>query len=190
MVPENTQAILVRPAPHLSLPRPAPARQLTFPPFCRSTTWQCAGLIFQAEGKKLLRMAQGLPCECLRRRVSIEPLWGVDWSAEMVLEHLIEVGSAYAETIIHLSHGESPWHEFDFADAMPHGGAGQQIVADYSRFLTDFAAVLSEDLGDRESTVTHPHPWHGDLAARGWHCLAAFDQSAYRHQMARILSGL
>jgi hypothetical protein len=108
----------------------------------------------------------------------------------MVLEHLIDVGSAYAEIIIHLSQGESPWRDVDLAAVAPRGGNGPEILDFFRSFLNDFAEALAEDIGERDHRFTHPHPWYGRLNAQHWHSLAAFHQSVHRDQMERIVSAL
>jgi hypothetical protein len=90
-------------------------RHLLLRTFCQVTTWEQANHMFQAEGRRLLKIADALPRKPLGRKVLIQPLWGIDdvsrdWSFEMVLEHLIVAGSAWAETLIQLSNGERPWH--------------------------------------------------------------------------------
>jgi hypothetical protein len=194
MVFHDTQ-VLARPASRLPTAQPTANHKLLFASFCHSTTWNGASRIFQAEGKKLLRMAQTLPRGLLGRRVLIEPLCGIDnglcrWSVEMILEHLIETGCIYAEIIIQLSHGETPWRKVDLAAAMPHGGNGIEIIGHYRNFLDDFGKVLMEDIGERNQPVAYPHPWYGRLDVRHWHSLAAFHQSIHRDQMERIVSAL
>lgn len=168
--------------------RPSSALSLLFSLYCQSTSWDSASRLFQAEGQRLLQEAQALPCELLNRKVQVG--YSRHWSAEMVLEHLIEVGTIYAEIIVHLSHGESPWHEIDPAMVIPDGGTGTQILDDYSSFLNDFASVLSEDIGGTETAITHPHPYYGELTVHGWLCLAAFHQRVHCDQMERIVASL
>jgi hypothetical protein len=168
--------------------RPSSTQRLLFSLFCKSTSWDSAGLLFQTEGQKLLQEARALPHELLSRKVQVG--YSRHWSAEMVLEHLIELGTIYAEVIVHLSHGESPWHEIDPAMVIPEGGAGSRILGDYSSFLNDFASVLSEDVGGTETALTHPHPYYGELTAHGWLCLAAFHQRVHCDQIEQIVASL
>jgi hypothetical protein len=131
--------------------------------------------------------------DAFRTRVLIRPLWGIEdssryWSAEMVLEHLIEVGARIATAIVELSHGEKPGA--DGADGSPGGGRGPGLLQDYRAFLSDYADTLCEDVGDRASKLTHPHPWFGELSAHRWACLAAFHQAVHRRQLQAIVAGL
>lgn len=192
---EDHQGLLTSPAAGHGGASLTSARRLLLSSFCRSTTWERAGHIFLTEGSSLIRLTEALPSEILGRRVRIDPIWGTGdesrcWSTEMVLEHLIEAGSAFAEIIIHLSHEERPWHEIDVVCARPQGGMGARVIADYKSFLDDFGGALSEDIGSTETAATHLHPWYGRLTAHDWHCLAAFHQRAHRQQVERILAGL
>jgi hypothetical protein len=112
----------------------------------------------------------------------------LDWSAGMVLEHLIEAGAAFGRIVVELSNGERPWGGLDLAAIRPDGRRGAQVVQDFENFLTDFAEALSEDAGDQGCTLTYPHPWHGELTAQGWHSLAAFHQRMHRRQMEQIVA--
>ena len=170
-------------------------RHLFFPSYCCLTSWKRAGAVFQAEGKRLLRLAKALPSDVLDQRVLIGPLVGIEdssrfWSAEMVLEHLIEAGAVFAEFMVELSNGEQPQIKMGDVVVKPEGGKGIRILEDYNRFLDDYTETLSEDIGDIKSTLTHPHPWLGELTAHHWHCLAALHQTAHRRQMERLIAGL
>jgi hypothetical protein len=168
-------------------------RDLPFPAFCRQTAWKQAAEIFQAEGRRLLQLAHALPKHLLCQRILIEPMPGIrddslDWSAGMVLEHLIEAGAACGQIAIELSNGERPWGPLDLAAVRPDGSRGIRVVQDFKDFLTDFAEALSQDAGDQDRTLTFPHPWHGELTAQGWHSLAAFHQRLHRQRMERIVA--
>ena len=170
-------------------------RHLFFPSYCWLTSWKRASAVFQAEGKRLLHLTKALPGDVLGQRVLIGPLVGIEdnsrnWSAEMVLEHLIEAGSVFAEFMVELSNGEKPQIKMDVAAVKPEGGKGIHILEDYKHFLEDYAETLSEDIGDMRSTLTHPHPWLGELTAHRWHCLAAVHQTVHRRQMERLIAGL
>jgi hypothetical protein len=140
-------------------------------------------------------LTRGLPEELLDKRVLMGPLFGIEsgprsWSAEMVLEHLIEVGSTLAALVIALSHGEEPNLATDITATELAGGKGARILRDYEEFLDDYDKTLLEDIGDRRSRATHPHPSLGELTAHRWHCLAAIHQTLHRRQMEQIVAEL
>jgi hypothetical protein len=147
--------------------------------------------MFRGEGDKALRLAARMPLDAFRTRVLIRPLWGIEdslryWSAEMVFEHLIESGARIATTIVELSRGESPTP--GIIDGIPSGGRGLGLLQDYRAFLDDYADTLSEDVGDRKSKRTHPHPWLGELTAHRWVCLGAHHQAVHRRQLEAIVT--
>jgi hypothetical protein len=179
--PPRTQAFLLR--------------HLLFPFCCRCLSWKRADAVFQVEGKKLVRLTEALPGKLLSKEVLIGRLVGIEddercWSAEMVLEHLIDSGTVFAECIVQLSKGEKPAAGIVDVAAKPEGGKGIEVWRDYRDFLGDFAGTLSEDVHDRRSRTSHPHPWLGELTAHRWHCLAAVHQTVHRRQMERIVAGL
>jgi len=170
-------------------------RRLLFPGFCLATSWPKALAVFQAEGDQLLALAKPLTPERLQQRVLVKAPLGIEdssryWSAEMVLEHLIEVGSRIATGIVELTNGQEVTVKTDVADVKPQGGKGEQIIEDFKTFLQDYAHTLTEDVGDLTHKSTHPHPWFGKLNAHQWACLGALHQRVHRRQMQRIIAGL
>jgi len=193
MASDVIQATLAPPGAGLPRVQAVLLRRLLFPLFCHCTSWDRAVAVFRREGDKVLRLAAGLPPDAFRTRVLIRPLWGIEdgfryWSAEMVFEHLIESGVRIATTAVDLSRGESPAP--DIVEIIPNGGRGLGLLQDYRAFLDDFADTLSEDVGDRRSKRTHPHPWLGELTAHRWVCLGARHQAVHRRQLEAILTGL
>jgi hypothetical protein len=192
---DDIQASLAPPGAGLSAVQALLLRYLLFPAFCRTTSWSKALAVFRAEGDRMLTLARPLSPEQLARRVLVKAPLGIEdssryWSAAMVLEHLIVVGSRVATGIVELTRGQPVTVKADIADVKPKGGSGVQIVEDYGAFLLDYTHTLTEDLGDRRSKQTHPHPWFGRLSAHQWACLGAVHQSIHRRQMQRIVAGL
>jgi hypothetical protein len=170
-------------------------RYLLFPAFCLTNSWQKALTKFSAEGDRIVGLAEPLSAEQLQKRILVKAPMGIEdssryWSAAMVLEHLIEVGSRVATGIVELSHGEKVTVSSDVADVKPKGGKGPQIIEQYKGFLRDYAHTLAEDAGDWKSSQTYGHPWFGELSARQWACLGAVHQTIHRRQMERIVAGL
>lgn len=170
-------------------------RHLLFPAYCLTTSWDKAQASFGAEGRKVLSLAASLPADQLQQRVLVRAPMGVEdssryWSAAMVLEHLIEVGSRIAVGVVELTHGSPVTVRADIADVKPKGGQGREVIEDYRQFLADYAQMLTEDIGDRKSRARHPHPWFGQLNAHQWTCLGAIHQSIHRKQLERIVAGL
>ncbi len=170
-------------------------RYLAFPLVCRTTSWDQAQARFQQEGRRILELIGPLTHDQLQQRVLIKAPIGIEdssryWSAAMLLEHLIEVGSRVAVGIVELTNGTPVTVKADIADVKPRGGKTAQIIEDYRQFLDDYDRMVAEDAGDRLSPATHAHPWFGNLSAHQWICLGAVHQSIHRKQLARIVAGL
>jgi hypothetical protein len=195
MASGDIQASLAPPGAGLPRFQAFALRYVLFPTYCRFTAWDKAAAVFDAEGKKLIELARSVPPRLFQTKVLVKSLWGIEdssryWSAEMVLEHLIEMGACLATTVVDLSNGEPPACEVNVADFKPRGNRGPQVLDDYTGFLEDYAKTLLEDVGDRRSTLSHPHPWFGELTPHRWLCLGTIHQTIHRRQMARIVAAV
>lgn len=193
MASHSIQATLAPPGAGLPRFQAVLFRHLLFPAYCCRTSWDRSAAVFRAEGQKVVGLARSLPPSGFQKRVRIRPRWGIedssrDWSAEMVVEHLIEIGADIAAAIVELSHGGKPTSPI--ADAPPGGGRGHTLLQDYAAFLDDYAATLLEDVGNRNSKLTCPHPWFGELTAHRWACLGAFHQAIHRRHLEEIVAQL
>lgn len=184
-------------APGAGLPRLQAfvLRHVLFPAFCRTTSWDKALWMFLHEGERVAAAAQSLAPEALQTRVLIRAPMGIEdssryWSAAMVLEHLIEVGSRIATGVVELTHGQAASVKADIADVKPKGQNDEGIVSAYRVFLEDYQNKLVNQTGNRNAQNTAPHPWFGDLNPQRWVCLGAIHQQIHRRQMDRIIAGL
>lgn len=184
-------------APGAGLPRLQAfvLRHVFFPAFCRTTSWDKALQLFLHEGERVVAAAQSLAPEALQTRVLIRAPMGIEdssryWSAAMVLEHLIEVGSRVATGVIELTHGQAASVKADIVDVKPKGQNDEGIVSAYRVFLENYQDKLVHHTGNRNAQNTAPHPWFGDLTPQRWVCLGAIHQQIHRRQMDRIIAGL
>ncbi len=184
-------------APGAGLPRLQAfvLRHVLFPTFCRTTSWDKALGLFRREGERVAAAAESLTPEALQTRVLIRAPMGIEdssryWSAAMVLEHLIEVGSRIATGVDELTHGEAVSVKADIADVKPKGQNDERIVSAYRVFLQDYQDKLVHQTENRNAQNTAPHPWFGDLTPQRWVCLGAIHQQIHRRQMDRIIGGL
>lgn len=191
----SPQANLAAPGAGLPLLQAFFLRHLLFPAFCRTTSWDKALGLFLQEGERVATAAQSLAPEALQTRVLIRAPMGIEdssryWSAAMVLEHLIEVGSRISTGVVELTHGQVASVKADIADVKPKGGKDGDILAAYRAFLADYENKVTHRVGDRAAQNTEPHPWFGDLTPQRWVCLGAIHQQIHRRQMERIIAGL
>ena len=192
---DNIQDSLAPPGAGLPVVQAFALRHLIFPAYCLANSWDKALIAFQAEGQKLITLVESLSADQLQQRVLIKAPMGIEdssryWSAAMVLEHLIEVGSRVAVGVVELTNESAVTVKADIADVKPEGGKGTEIVEDFRQFLDDYARMVTEDIGDRKSKSRHPHPWFGQLNAHQWVCLGTVHQSIHRKQVERIVAGL
>lgn len=170
-------------------------RHVLFPVFCRTTSWDAALKRFQREGDALLAMASALSPAQRSTRVLVRAPMGIEdssrnWSAAMVLEHLIEVGGRIATGVPQLMQGQPVSVRADIVEVKPRGAHDADIVARYAQFLQHYQRTLAAPAGDRRTRMTLAHPWFGALGPHQWVCLGALHQQIHRRQMARIVCGL
>jgi hypothetical protein len=170
-------------------------RRLMFDMYCRLRPGKTPRQVFQSEGQRLLALAERLPHEFLTKRVPAATPWAIEagpreWSVGMVLAHLVDSGSAFAECIRELGQGKEPAAPGDFTTIHPRGGDPLRIVDEYRRLLQEYARAAAWDFARRGAGLTHPHPYFGQLTAHGWLCLAALHQAVHRRQVERIIPQL
>jgi hypothetical protein len=191
----SPQASLAAPGAGLPRIQAFVLRHVIFPAFCRTTSWDKALGLFLHEGERVAASAQSLAPEALRTRVLIRAPMGIEdssryWSAAMVLEHLIEVGSRVATGVVELTHRQVVSVKADIAEVKPKGQNNKGIVSAYRVFLEDYQNKLIHNTGNRNAQNTAPHPWFGDLTPQRWVCLGAIHQQIHRRQMDRIIACL
>ena len=129
-------------------------RYVLFPIYCRMTAWLRPRATFQAAGDRVTALAEPLSPEQLQQRVVVKAPLGIEdssryWSAEMVLEHLIEVGTLIATGIVELTQGEEVTVKADVVDVKPKGGKGEGVIEDFQAFLLGYDRTLAEDVCER-----------------------------------------
>ncbi|MEW6163578.1 MAG: DinB family protein [Pseudomonadota bacterium] len=193
--PSSPQPNLAAPGAGLPPVQAFMLRHVLFPAFCRTTSWDEALGLFLREGERVAAAARSLAPGALRTRVLIRAPLGIEdssrfWSAAMVLEHLIEVGTRISTGVVELTHGQAASVKADIAEVKPKGGMDGDIVAAYRAFLEEYADKVTRRAGDRAARLTAPHPWFGELTPHRWVCLGAIHQQIHRRQMERIVAGL
>lgn len=156
------------------------------------TTWDEAEAKFRTNDTAVRMALAGLSPAQLEQRVKVPKLVGLEegsrfWSVAMTCRHLEVVGAKMLEIITGLSRGEVITERVDFegvkAVDVPAGA-----VDAYFRFadgaLTTLKAV------DRGARGTVPHPWFGELDAKGWLWLAGVHTWAHARQVRAIRAEL
>lgn len=154
----------------------------------RVQAWLCA------ETGKVLAIARGLTAAQLQRVVLIPRLAGIEdssrnWSAAMVLQHLVIVDDGIGELIGALGEGRTFGREVRIADVKPAPDAGQEQLARLEAALRTYLERLA-GVGNLRTTHRHAHPWFGALDGHGWHTLAPLHTMIHRRQLQAIAQSL
>jgi hypothetical protein len=166
------------------------------PALPRMMSWDKATAVFNKENSRVLALAEGLSAEQLTRRVLVPPMQGLEdssrnWSAIMVLEHLLITHEGMKTVLLALSHGKTLDHVVDTAKVKPAGERSpQETLADFKRVAASLTGEIDGSVGDRNAPQRHLHPWLGPLTAHGWHNLMPMHTGIHRRQLQAIVKGL
>jgi len=167
--------------------------RMIVPPMARRFTWDECAAKFALQSEKVQKMVQPLDDVTIQARVLVPRLRGLEdssrfWSVSMTLEHLIIVGDGVADIIVKLAMGEKPKEIVETANVKPQ----EKYIGTAARL--EFAAMaqrvrhrLETEIVDRDSKVTHDHPWFGPFTARQWHWLLGGHTVIHRDQIRSIL---
>ncbi len=170
-------------------------RYIGFPLLRTSTSWERGLGLFEAEGHKVLQLAEGLDQEQLHTKVMVPRTLGIEdnsryYSAAMVLWHMTYVGETIRDGIISLSRGENLDFTVKIKDFKPFVEIEASVIDDYKNFLSGFRPALDNQVWDRYIKNYHSHPWFGPLNPHGWLMMGAVHQWVHRRQMENIVKGL
>ncbi|MDD3517929.1 MAG: hypothetical protein PHQ14_06240 [Chromatiales bacterium] len=144
-----------------------------------------------AETRRVCDTARGLSLEQMQRQVLIPRVMGIEdssrnWSAAMVLQHLVIVDTGIGELVTALSADHAFGREVRIADVKPIPGAGREQLSALEDALTAYLARV-ETIRNLHTARRHAHPWFGALDGHGWHVLAALHTMIHRRQLDAIV---
>lgn len=144
-----------------------------------------------SETRKVLSLARDLPADAMRRPVLIRRPAGLEdssrnWSAAMVVQHLVIVDTGIGEVIAALSDNRAFEREVRIADVKPAADAGPEQLACLAGAVETYLARLAA-IADLRTARRHAHPWFGSLDGHGWHVLAAVHTLIHRRQLEAIV---
>lgn len=142
------------------------------------------------ETRKVLAIARKLSPEQMKRQVLIPKPIGLEdssrnWSAAMVLQHLVIVDAGIGEVVAALAKNQTFGREVRIADVKPSPDAGQEQL----KFLDEALQTYIDRVAGVENLHTaarHAHPWFGPLDGHGWHTLAALHTMIHRRQLYAV----
>lgn len=157
--------------------------------------WSTGLRAFQKEGNRIFAAIANQSSSVLTTRVLVPRQLVLEdssrfWSAAMVAHHLIITGEKIARIIECLGKGEMCSEPVNIADVKPDPESPVSVFVEYREFLAHFARSMREDVVNRRSRLTHPHPWSGQMTAHQWLMLAAMHQRIHRVQLERVLRAL
>jgi hypothetical protein len=171
------------------------ANRLVVRPFIeRPMRWERALEVFAARHRRVCAALEGLAPAQLERRVLVPRLAGLEdssryWSPAMVCRHLEHVGSLIVDVIVRLSREEVVPERVDFAAVKPVDVPASTTKV-YEAFANGVAERLAREVVNRRAPGTVPHPWFGELDAKGWLWLLGFHTWVHARQLEAIRSGL
>jgi uncharacterized damage-inducible protein DinB len=151
---------------------------------------------FQEEAENAILLVEPLGEDVAKTRVLIPRPRGIEdssrnWSAAMVLEHLVIVNLGIAAIISALcdadAGGELP--EVRIEAVKPSEDAGLEQIERLRKAVEIYARAVSR-AGSLQTQALHPHPWFGPLDGRKWHALAAIHNGLHRRQIEAIVQRL
>lgn len=144
----------------------------------------------RSETRKVLAIAEKLSPEQMKRKVLIPRPTGLEdssrnWSAAMVLQHLVIVDTGIGELIAALAQKQTFGREVRIAEVKPNPDAGREqleLLDDALKTYIDRVAAV-ENL---RTAGRHAHPWFGPSDGHGWHTLTALHTMIHRRQLCAI----
>ena len=157
--------------------------------------WEVSRARYEKLTNKILTTAESITDEKRKIKILVDPIVGLEdssryWSVDMLLEHLLIVATQMEAMILNLSLGIRMDKKVDIAKVKPTEASSSQstvdILAQYKAFAPDLMKRLDLGMKDRESPLSHYHPWFGQLNARQWYWLFTGHQSVHWNQLKQI----
>jgi hypothetical protein len=183
--------------PGAGLPWP----QKLFVPFLvrrisKKDTWDVCARRFERQSEKISKFVDLLDERSMQTQILVPRLKGLEdssryWSIAMTLEHLIIVTEGISEIIIKLSKNEPIDYKVDTAKVKPQNRLNaQRAKTDFDEMAKRVSNRMKSNIGDQNSSATHPHPWFGPFTAHQWYWLLSSHEAIHLEQMKHILRGL
>lgn len=158
-------------------------------------SWEESDKKFHCETERILVVAEPLTHRKRQTRVLIPRLRGLEdssryWSVNLTLEHLMVVTKGMCDIIVQLSQGKPFPHAVRVQNVKPHGILDEEGVTLFRSCMTAAEDYLLKHIENRESKITHDHPWFGPLTAHGWHTVLGVHHALHRAQIEKIAENL
>lgn len=189
-------AKLAKPGAGLPLHHSLMLRYMVGPFVSKTSDWDKDSKGFASAHGKILKIAETLTDVEMTTRILVPGQYGLEdssryWSAAMVLEHMVIVGSGIKSIIVSLSSGIVPDYVVEIAKVKPKGaGTPQDAIKNFREFAATAQADIERDVKDRKSKSALNHPWFGPFTAHQWHWLLTGHGVIHLQQMKAIAERL
>lgn len=110
-----------------------------------------------------------------------------EWTIAEVVYHALEGGRAVLQVVEALAAGKTPDAVLAPDPAyMPTGRALRGLRRDYTEMCARFAAMAPSLTSDTPHQPVHPHPFFGELSARGWFAFQRVHDMDHGGQIERL----
>lgn len=166
------------------------------PVITKKISWeQCEQNFFKSH-QKIIQVLESIPADKVDIRILVPPQKGLEdssryWSAKMLVEHLLIVGTQVQSAIIRLSREEILKELVDTAAVKPSGNASYQVLFEkLKQFASEVPSDLNRNVHAKESKSKLVHPWFGPFNSKQWYWLLGTHASIHLKQLEEIKKGL
>ncbi len=190
----KTNPTLKPPGHPLPLIQRALLRCVIGPFLSKRDSWETMRSRYELLVSKIIQVSESISETERQIPILVDPIVGLEdssrfWSVDMTLEHLVTVSRHMESMILVLARGEKPTVVADTAKVKPKENE--------EKFLTEFKAYapllyqnLDLQMKNRESQITHRHPWFGMINAKQWYWVLAGHQGIHYQQIKQIVKQL
>lgn len=162
----------------------------------RKASWESCEQNFKKMHSKILETLNSIPKDKMDVPILVPPQRGLEdssryWSAKMVVEHILIVGTQVQDAIVKLSNGEKIDTNPKTEDVKPKGDSDLQITLNsFTHFVDEVPTFLNKNVKDRNSKTELRHPWFGMLNCKDWYWILGIHAGIHYKQLKAVATGL
>lgn len=187
---------LQRPGAKLPLFQRLIFRYFVGPFVSKKASWEDSEKMFAQMCGKIQTAISGLSDQDLKKKVLVPAQQGLEdssryWSIQETLEHILIVSQGMREIIKHLSHGKNFPVIVQTKDVKPTGNLPlSQVLTDFKNLTENHIKNINQEVGDKNSPLTHDHPWFGPFKSQQWFWIMGVHAGLHYKQVKEIIKGL
>lgn len=170
--------------------------KLLVPRMANRMSWEQCSKQFDSAASRILEIVTPLDAPSMQKKVLVPRLRGLEdssryWSVAMTLEHLVITSAGMANIVVDLTNGRKPALVVDTAKVKPQETFDAEAAkSEFRKMAEATSQKLKTETQDRQSKLTHPHPWFGPFSAHQWHWLVGGHLHIHKAQIREILKRL